>query len=207
MPLENINTNVLNFTLRVGSVENESFGNIKPNNALCSKNENDCINNANYLAEQGLKNIRSYCNDIYASYANSSQDIYIDERMQECISFNSFYSTLVNEGIVNDLADYCGILSKDLVEKIEWILDLIKIVGPLLALGLGTLDFVRTVVSGDADKEMKNTFKRFSTRLIAAALLFLIPVILAFLMDMFLGNQDGYDSDNPFCDVVDWGNL
>ena len=51
---------------------------------------------------------------------------------------------------------------------------------------------------------MKTAFKRLSTRLIAAALLFVIPVILAFLMDTFLGNQEGYDPSNPFCSVVDW---
>ena len=201
MPLENINTNVLNFTLRVGSVENESFGNIKSNNALCSKNENDCINNANYLAEQGLKNIRSYCNDIYASYANSSQDIYIDERMQECISFNSFYSTLVNEGIVNNLADYCGILSKDFVEKLSFFLSIIMIAGPILAILLGSVDFIKVITNGDADKEMKTAFKHFMIRVGSAALLFLIPALLSFILSTFSISEN---QDNPFCNVNDW---
>ena len=125
--------------------------------------------------------------------------------MDECISFNDFYQELVKQNIINDLSIDCNILSEGLIDILRDFLNIIKIAGPLLALGLGTLDFVRTVASGDADKEMKNTFKRFSTRLIAAALLFLVPFILAFLMDLFLGNQDGYNSDNPFCSIVDWG--
>ena len=124
--------------------------------------------------------------------------------MEECIQFHTFYESLVSNGIIDDLTVDCSFLSNEFVEKLIWFLDIIKIAGPLLALGLGTLDFIRTVANGDADKEMKNTFKRFSTRLISAALLFLVPFILAFLMDMFLGNQNGYNSDNPFCDVVDF---
>ncbi len=160
---------------------------------------NDC----SYLINQSLTNIKYYCNDVYDNYSNNNE--YIEKRINECINFNNFYLYLVEQGIVDDLGSNCGFLSYDLVKILEKILDIIKIAGPLLALGLGTLDFVKTVASGDADKEMKNTFKRFGTRLIAAALLFLVPFILAFLMDIFLGSQDGYDSDNPFCKIVDWG--
>ena len=69
------------------------------------------------------------------------------------------------------------------------------------------VSIIKTVASGDADKEMKNTFKKFGTRLIAAVLLFLIPFILAFLMDLFLGNQNGYNSDDPFCGIVEWSDY
>ena len=125
-------------------------------------------------------------------------------RMDECIQFQSFYSSLVTNGIIRDLSNGCEMLSNDFVDKLVWILDIIKIAGPILAVGLGTLDFVKVVASGDADKEMKSAFKRFGTRIVAAVLLFLVPVILAFLMDTFLGNQAVYDSDNPFCDIVEF---
>ena len=90
------------------------------------------------------------------------------------------------------------------MDKLDWILDILKIAGPILAVGLGTLDFIKVVASGDADKEMKSAFKKFSIRIVSAILLFIVPVILAFLMDTFLGNQNGYDADNPFCDVVEF---
>ena len=109
---------------------------------------------------------------------------------------------MVNNGIVRDLSNGCNIFSDDFVGILTDILDIMKIAGPILALGLGTLDFIKAIASGDADKEMKNAFKRFSTRITAAILLFIIPFILAFLMDTFIGNQNGYDADNPFCDLA-----
>ena len=198
-------SDVLAIPLRIGNNVNATLKDVEETNNLCSPD--NCEEDAEYLSVQGIKNVVKYCNQVYSKYPEARNDIHgqIITRMQECISFNNFYSELVNKGIIDDFSNDCGILSKDLVEKIEWILDIIKIAGPLLAIGLGTLDFIKTVASGDADKEMKTTFKRFGIRLIAAVLLFLIPIILAFLMDLFLGNEAGYDSDNPFCVNVDWG--
>lgn len=205
-PLVIGNKNFSSLRLNINGNVNATLNAVDANNDLCQGNE--CLVNNEYYIEQGLKNIVQYCNVLYNNYSTyKNEEEKLSLRMDECISFNEFYENGVNNGVFFDYRNDCPILSDEIIDKLKYFLDLIKIVGPLLALGLGTLDFVRTVVSGDADKEMKNTFKRFSTRLIAAALLFLIPVILAFLMDMFLGNQDGYDSDNPFCDVVDWGNL
>ena len=200
-PLSELSSRALSIPLVVD--DNEiTLNEITANDNLCSGD--DCTENAQYLTQEGLKEIQSYCNNVYSIYAKN-QYKNIDKRMDECISFNDFYQELVEQNIINDLSIDCNILSEGLIDILRDFLNIIKIAGPLLALGLGTLDFVRTVASGDADKEMKNTFKRFSTRLIAAALLFLIPFILAFLMDLFLGNQAAYNSDNPFCSIVDWG--
>ena len=152
--------------------------------------------------ESSLKSIQNYCLETTRTIDVNSQ--VSQNRADECFSFNKFYNRLVDEGIIRDLSQGCDILSDALKEKILWILNIIKIAGPLLALGLGTLDFIKVLANGDADKEMKTAFKRFSIRLGAAALLFIIPLILAFLLDIFLGNQDGYNSDNPFCIEIDW---
>ena len=160
-------------------------------------------NNCEYILEQKLKNTANYCNNIYSQSSNYGSGNYTG-RLEECVQFQSFYSSLVTNGIIRDLSNGCKMLSNDFVDKLDWILDIIKIAGPILAVGLGTLDFVKVVASGDADKEMKSAFKRFGTRIVAAVLLFLVPVILAFLMDTFLGNQAGYDSGNPFCDIVEF---
>lgn len=168
----------------------------------------DCSNNScseellNNEINNNLEDIQEYCVNIYSTFNKNSQTSI--NRMNECISFENFYDQLVANGIINDLSEGCDILSKELKQYLVWILDIIKIAGPLLALGLGTLDFIKVLANGDADKEMKTAFKRFMARLGAAALLFIIPLILAFLLDVFLGNQDGYDSDNPFCIEIDW---
>ena len=202
-PLVIGNKNFNNLNLIINDVES-TLDDVKANNSLCSGN--DCLDNNEYYIEQGLSNIVVYCNNFYSNYEDyrkNEPDKY-KKRMEECISFQNFYQEGVKNNVFIDYSNSCGILSKDIRDKLEWVLDIIKIAGPILAVGLGTLDFVKVVASGDADKEMKSAFKRFGTRIIAAVLLFLVPVILAFLMDTFLGNQSGYDSDNPFCDIVDW---
>ncbi len=202
MPLSMLYGLPLNFTLQVGDNPNFIFENIEANNDLCSNFE--CIDNANYYVEKGLKNIRSYCNDMYSKYEYYKYSDSIDDRMNECISFNQFYSQLVNEGIVNDLADYCGILSEDFVKKLSFVLNIIMIAGPILAILLGTVDFIKVIANGDADKEMKTAFKHFMIRVGSAALLFIVPLLLSFILNIFMANEGGYDPENPFCNVNDW---
>ncbi len=157
-----------------------------------------------YLTEQKIKDVVEYCNSFYATAASNREKDGFDKRMYECISFGDMLTEAATIGLTGDLKGNCNILSSDFVDILKQILDIIKIAGPLLALGLGTLEFIKSIVSGDADKGSKEAFKKFSTRLIAAVLLFIIPFVLAFLMDIFLGNQDGYNSENPFCGIVEW---
>lgn len=97
----------------------------------------------------------------------------------------------------------CGIFTANFVNTLRDIFDLIKIAGPILALALGTLDFVKAITGGDADKELKSAFARFVKRIAAAIVLFLLPIILGFLLDTFLKNT-GYDPNNPYCGIVEW---
>ena len=204
LPLGFLSAEALDIPLTINGKESATLNNdIVANNNLCSGNI--CSDNASYLTTQGIRNVRQYCNILYERYPNyKGGEADLENRMKECSSFDSFYKQLVAKGVINDMSEGCSILSNDLKEKLVWILDIIKIAGPILALGLGTLDFIKVLATGDADKEMKTAFKRFLIRLGAAALLFIIPLILAFLLDIFLGNQDGYDSDNPFCVNIDW---
>jgi len=164
----------------------------------------ECKEETRYDVELTVMELKNYCNDVYLRYVNDTSALDRNERKEECLKFNMLYNDMVEKGLIQDLTAGCDILSTDIQEKLGWILNLLKVAGPILALGLGTLDFIKAVASGDADKEMKTAFKRFSTRIAAAALLFVIPLILAFLMDTFLGNQAGYNEDNPFCNIVEW---
>ena len=163
-----------------------------------------CQKDGSYIVSINAMKTKSYCQKIKRVFGDKYENTLYKGRFNECISFNNFYESMVQLGIVQDLYSGCDFVSIELQEKIVWILNLLKIAGPILALGLGTLDFIKTIAAGDADKELKTAFKRFSTRILAAALLFVIPLILAFLMNVFLGNQDGYNEDNPFCNVVEW---
>ena len=73
-------------------------------------------------------------------------------------------------------------------ESVAWllqkILNYIKILGPSLAIALGTIDFVKAIVTSD-EKSMKETQKKFVNRLIAALLLFFVPLIVQVLLNLF----------------------
>lgn len=161
-----------------------------------------------YVMDQKLASVQSYCNELYSKYKQHMKNPEMQEnfvkRLDECTSFNKFYNKGIEDGLLNNLGKNCGLLSNDMIDKLQWVLNLFRIIAPIAAIGLGTVDFVKVIASGDADKEMKNAGKRLGYRLIAAILLFLIPTILAFILDVFLGNNDGYNSDNPFCNVVEW---
>ncbi len=203
-PLSNLYSEALNFQLTIDGNPNATLNDITTSDELCKDDNNDCSENARYLTERGLKNVREYCNEIYSQYSKYKNDSDMINRMDECNSFDDFYDRLISEGMVEDLADGCGIITAELAEKLNYFLDIIKIAGPLIALGLGTVDFIKVIANGDADKEMKNAFKKFMIRLGAAALLFIIPIIIAFLLDIFMKPNSGYESDNPFCNVIDW---
>ena len=61
------------------------------------------------------------------------------------------------------------------------------------------LDFVKSVTSEDADKGMKDSWKRFKTRLIAAFILFVVPIFITLLLDLFIGKKI---SSDPFCELL-----
>ena len=161
--------------------------------------------NLEYLTMQKINDVSEYCNNYYSNADIYKKQSTFENRMDECVSFINMINEASNLGLIDNSTLDCDIFSDDFTNILIKILDIVKIAGPILALGLGTIDFIKAMTSGDADKKMKAAFKRLSTRLIAAVLLFIIPFILAFLMDTFLGNVDGYDSDNPFCGLVEWG--
>lgn len=174
----------------------------------CAADDSECMSSLTYTTESVIKEVAYYCNNLYNTYYKQITNeknkgtvlgTSVDDRMEECISFDNLYNSLVQYGIINDLSSGCGGLTQDALDIINYFLNLIKIAGPLIAIGLGIVDFFRAVVAGETDKEMKAAGKRFMTRLIAAVLLLLIPIILSFLMNLFLGDQAGYNSDNPFC--------
>lgn len=86
----------------------------------------------------------------------------------------------------------CGVISKDLQEFLQTIIDYIRIAGIVLAVILGILDYIKVIFGNDEKQTMSKANKNFSTRLIAVALLFLIPALITFIVGLFniLGTGD-----------------
>ena len=75
---------------------------------------------------------------------------------------------------------------------IQMILNVVKVIGPILVVILSSIDFIMVIVNSDNDKFQKAQ-KKLVTRLVLAALLFLIPVIVQVLLQVFgiTGNATG----------------
>ena len=102
---------------------------------------------------------------------------------------------------VDDMCDaktsgYCGSLGNKFVNWIFRIIRIIRYALPALLIILSILDFIKAIAEEDESK-MKEATKRFIRRLIAVALLFIIPFILNFLLKIF--NIPGLNASNPFC--------
>ena len=149
-----------------------------------------CNNNCNlYIrdAEKIIYDIKDYC-----SKALSSRDIYIktstgesmkDPCVGNCLTFEKKINDLkVNYGIDNGTDDgECGLSNVLLI----WILNIVKWVKyiiPVIVILMGILDFIRAVAT-DKDDGMKKAQGRFVKRLIAAALIFVVPFILEFILE------------------------
>lgn len=73
-------------------------------------------------------------------------------------------------------------------DSVAWllqkILNFIKILGPMLVVLLSSIDFMQVILSGD-DESMGKARKKLAYRLVLAAALFFIPVIVEALLGIF----------------------
>lgn len=163
--------------------------------------DKECQNELEYNVNKKIRETLYYCQDVYKQNHTIGTNLTLNEgRYKECKSFEEFYNSLVENGIINDLLSGCDLFEGEMKDKINFIFDIIKIAGPILAIILGMLDFTKVLVSGDADKEMKTAWKNFKVRLFAAFLLFIIPVILSLLINIFIGDKIG---NNPYCGLFE----
>lgn len=75
-----------------------------------------------------------------------------------------------------------GLLSENLINKINSYLDIIKIAIPILIVVLGIIDFSKAVFSGE--DEMKKSQKSFIKRIAVAILFFFVPTIVNLLLQL-----------------------
>lgn len=87
-------------------------------------------------------------------------------------------------------------LGPDVTRDLHGALNIIKIVAPLLVIGLSTADAIKAITKGDGGAEMKKVAERFGKRCIYAVLLFFLPVIIDQVMVM----ADVWDASGT-CDI------
>jgi len=67
---------------------------------------------------------------------------------------------------------------------LQHILNYIKVLGPILVVVLSSIDYLYIIIKSD-DESMKKVNKKLIVRLILAAALFFIPVIVEAILDIF----------------------
>ena len=184
----------------------------------CIKKEVYCTNtNDKYCDPEKAKTSQTcityhqvidYIGDAYSNNKETEANKYIDTLSITCDSILKGYD--YNE----DCAKKCLRLNDDIIDLkkddynpgnvgncnisqriVNWFLNILKWVRygvPILVIILGGIDFVKAIAS-DSDDELKKAGGRFVKRLIAAALIFLVPFLLEFILNVF-----GYDANN-FC--------
>lgn len=72
--------------------------------------------------------------------------------------------------------------------SVAWLLqqvfDFVKVIGPILVVILSSIDFAKVIISSD-DEAMGKATKKLGSRLILAAMLFFIPLLVEVLLDLF----------------------
>lgn len=85
------------------------------------------------------------------------------------------------------LADACNGLEQ-LVVIVKFVLKIIQWVVPVVLIVLGTIDLVKAVIAGK-DDDIKKHQQTLIKRVIAAVIVFLVPLIVSILMG-WIGNED-----------------
>ena len=100
--------------------------------------------------------------------------------LSACLDINDVIANWNESFGVESSKNNCG-FSQKLVAWILNILKWIKYIIPVAVIVLGILDFIKATAS-DKDDDMKKAQGRFVKRLIAAALIFLVPLLIEFVL-------------------------
>lgn len=136
-------------------------------------------------------NLKTTCNNIMQNASFTSSDGCV----QSCLNAVKAVEVLRMQyiGEVNLTSD-CSISGR-LVLWIANIVKWVKYILPVVVIILGILDFLRAIATNN-DDAMKKAQGRFVKRLIAAALVFVVPFILEFILDKMGFSYNG-------CGIID----
>ncbi len=153
-----------------------------------------CDNNPefNYKYQELSQICESYRST--ALYATDDGDKIVAKSCQKaCSRLKDDIGDICN---ANPDGGYCGSLGNKIVNWIFRIVRIVRYAVPVLLILLSILDYIKALAA-DSEDEMKKVTSRFVHRLIAAALIFIIPFILDFILRIF--DIPGLNASNPFC--------
>ena len=121
--------------------------------------------------------------------------------ISDSINSNSVVAVISS---LKDNKECKGILGNpDNEDSVAWflvkILNYLRLLGPLMVLVLSSLDFAKAILTSD-DESLKKAQSSLITRLILAALLFILPTLIEVILDIF-----GFTSSDV-C-IFNWGGI
>lgn len=80
--------------------------------------------------------------------------------------------------------DCSGLFTSDALDLISEILNWFRILAPILMILLTAVDFVKVIIADDPGASSKKIIGRFAKRAVAVGLVFLLPTIVRFILNM-----------------------
>ena len=132
------------------------------------------FNDDSIMKKQLRDKLKTYCNQIYKSLDVNSPT----KCVQDCKSAIDEVQDLLDIKYDNSKCGFSEKLAIYIANIVKWL----KYIIPVIVIVLGILDFIKAIAS-EKDDEMKKAQGHFVKRLIAAALIFIIPVIIEFILE------------------------
>lgn len=152
----------------------------------------------NNCQKEALKSYNNHKDELKAFCLSYLENLNYTEGgcVQSCLNYYDYLSEKETKlGIrSNELNQKCGI-GTSIISMIYNILKWIKYILPALIIILTMLDFIKAIAAQN-DDDMKKAQGKFIKRLIVAALLFLLPLIINFVLQTFGFYNSG-------CDITD----
>lgn len=154
------------------------------------KTKNCISSNIAQEYNEKLEELKSYCKSVI-KYQN-----YGDSCMTSCLGLQN---TLKEENaFLDDLSvNRECYLTESIVSMVYNVLKWAKYIAPVLVIILSILDFIKAIAAQN-DDDMKKAQGKFVKRLIVAALLFLLPLIINFMLKTFGLYNSKCDISNLF---------
>lgn len=143
--------------------------------STASSNKQKALSDIKYYEDT----IKTQCRSILRGLNYNGNEAYCIDR---CIDINKFFAAeKADTSLAAKQAEACG-FSNDLFAWLRNIFRWIKYIVPVLLIALSMLDFIKAMGS-EKDDDMKKAQKNFTIRLLAAALIFLTPSLVEFVLD------------------------
>lgn len=145
----------------------------------CDKQDAACVSKAITNVNEKEVLIKNYCKSILKEqeYDGGDEQLCIESCLD---NVHEIIKAKRKAGLLSENSGDCGFSERLGV----WILNIfrwVKYILPVVVIVLGILDFIKAIASNKED-EMKKAQKSFIIRLIAAALVFIVPLILEFVL-------------------------